>query len=120
MPVLWKAPPDAQGSRSASSILRRVWYAAELAWSPVDAVLGVRSLSNLIVVTVTLSVAVLTFAGGGFERLLINLPSLAVIWGASYGLIRLGRWWRGAYPPAHAPRPVRVRGARPARTGRRA
>lgn len=110
MPVLWKACHGAQQHPSASSFLRRrIRYAAELVWSPVDAVLAARGLSNLIVVTVTLGVAVLTFAGGGLDGLIINLPSVAVIWAAAYGLIRLGRWWREVYPPAHVPRSERVR-----------
>jgi hypothetical protein len=74
-----------------------------LAWSPVDAVLAARDLSNMAVVAVTIAVAILCARDGGLTAVIVNLPALAVVWGAAYGLIRLGRWWRGARPPEHEP-----------------
>jgi hypothetical protein len=80
-----------------------------MVWLPIDAILTVRLLSSLIVLGSTLVVAALCArSGGGLDGLIVNLPGLAVIWGSAYGLIRLGRWWRGMYPPEHVPRrPVR-------------
>jgi hypothetical protein len=75
----------------------------ELAWSPVDAVLAARGLSNLVVMGATLAVAILSAGDGGLTAVTMNLPALAVIWGAAYGLIRLGRWWRGVRPAEHEP-----------------
>jgi hypothetical protein len=74
-----------------------------LAWSFVDAVLAARELSNLVVVATTLAVAILCTRDGGLASMIMNLPALAVVWGAAYGLIRLGRWWRGVDPPDHEP-----------------
>jgi hypothetical protein len=82
---------------------RRFRPGVELAWSPVDAVLAARDLSNLVVMAGTLAVAVLCARDGGLTSLIMNLPALAVVWGAAYGLIRLGRWWRGVAPPDHEP-----------------
>jgi hypothetical protein len=84
-----------------SRCLRR---AVDLAWSPADVVLATRNLSNLVVVAATLAVAALCVRDNGLDGLIINLPGLAVVWAAAYGLIRLGRWWRGVYPPEHTPR----------------
>jgi hypothetical protein len=75
----------------------------ELAWLPVDAVLAARELSNLVVVAATLAAAILCTRDGGLTSLIMNLPALAVVWGAAYGLIRLGRWWRDVGPPSHEP-----------------
>jgi hypothetical protein len=84
---------------------RRFWRGVELAWSPVDTVLAARDLSNLVVMAATLTVAIWCAFHGGLAAVIINLPALAVVWGAAYGLIRLGRWWRGARPPEHEPPP---------------
>jgi len=87
---------------------RRFRRGVELAWSPVDAVLAARDLSNLVVMAATLVVAILCACDGGATAVIMNLPALAVVWGAAYGLIRLGRWWRGVRPPEHEP-PCRQR-----------
>jgi hypothetical protein len=82
---------------------RRFQHRVELAWSPVDAVLAARDLSNLVVMAATIAVAILCACDGGLTAVIMNLPALAVVWGAAYGLIRLGRWWRGVRPPEHEP-----------------
>ena len=103
-PVLWITPHHGRELPRADGLPRRRFrHAADLAWSPVDAVLVARDLSNLIVVAATLGVAALCVRDGGLDGLIVNLPGLAVIWGAIYGLIRLGRWWRGVHPPEHQP-----------------
>jgi hypothetical protein len=81
-------------------------HGVELAWSPVDAVLAARDLSNLVVMGATLAVAILSACG--LAAVIMNVPALAVVWGAAYGLIRLGRWWRGVRPAEHEP-PCRQR-----------
>lgn len=70
-----------------------------------DTVLASRTASNLIVATGTASVAAVCVADGGLVSLITNLPALGVVWGALYGLIRIGRGWRGVQPSRHfAPR----------------
>jgi hypothetical protein len=78
-------------------------HGVELAWSPVDAVLAARTLSNLAVMAATLAVVILIAWSGGLTAVITNIPALAVVWGAVYGLIRLGRWWRGVGPAKHEP-----------------
>lgn len=93
------------GMRSAPAGPLPQWFrrGVELAWSPVDAVLAARDVSNLIVVAATLAVAIPSAYDGGLSSLIMNIPALAVVWGAAYGLIHLGRWWRGVGPPNHEP-----------------
>lgn len=82
---------------------RRFQHRAELAWSPVDTVLAARDLSNLVVIAATIAAAIVCARDGGLTAVIMNLPALAVVWGAAYGLIRLGRWCRGVRPPEHEP-----------------
>lgn len=107
--VRWVAAGHS-GRRSAPAgrLPRLLRHGVELTWAPVDAVLAARDLSNLVVMAATLAVAVLCVCDGGLTSLIMNLPALAVVWGATYGLIRLGRWWRGVGPPNHEP-PCRQR-----------
>jgi hypothetical protein len=102
--VLWVAASDPSPRPTPSGLLgRRFRHGIELAWSPVDAVLAARDLSNLVVIAATFAVVVLCARDGGLTAVIVNLPALAVVWGAAYGLIRLGRWWRGVRPPGHEP-----------------
>jgi len=103
--ILWTTANASRRSSPRSGVRRhRFWHAADLAWALVETVLAARSLSNLIVVAVTLGVAALYARDAGLDGLIVNLPGVAIIWGAMYGLIRMGRWWRGVYPPEHQPR----------------
>jgi hypothetical protein len=101
-------PGDQQIREAAGFVRAAVQYrlqdAADLAWRPVDAILASRQLSNLMVLLATLSVAVLFIREGGLYGLASNLGSAAVVWGAAFGLIRAGRWWRNVKPPEHEPR----------------
>jgi hypothetical protein len=99
-PVAWIRPRELPVTDGRPPC-RRLRPAADLAWSPADAVLATRNLSNLVVLAATLGVAVLCVRYDGLGGLIANLPGLAVVWGAAYGLIRLGRWWRGVNPPEH-------------------
>jgi hypothetical protein len=102
--VRWVAASDLSPRSVPDGLLcRRLRHGAELAWSPVDAVLAARDLSNLVVMAATLAVAGLCARDGGLAAVIENLPALAVVWGAACGLIRLGRWWRGVRPPEHKP-----------------
>ena len=87
-----------------AAISYRSQDAADLAYRPVDAMLSSRELSNLAVLLATLSISVLFLCEGGIYGLASNLGSAAVVWGAAYGLVRVGRLWRGVQPPEHKPR----------------
>jgi hypothetical protein len=72
-------------------------------WSSADAILASRTTCALIVVTATSGAAAVCVTEGGLGGFITNLPALAVVWGAVYGLIRLGRGWRGVRPRHHLP-----------------
>lgn len=101
-------PVERQAREAAGFVCAAVRYrlqdAADLAWRPVDAALASRELSNLIVMVTTLSVAVISIHGAGVYGLVSNLSNVAVAWVATYGLIRVGRWWRDVRPPERKPR----------------
>lgn len=96
--VRWVSPRGTHVSpalgRSPSRPARR---AANAAWTLAETVLASRRLSNSIVVSTTLIVAALCLRHG-VDGLIANVPSLAAIWTAVYGLVRLGRSWRGVRP----------------------
>jgi hypothetical protein len=83
---------------------RRSRCATDTAWALVESVLASRGLSNFIAVATTFAGAALFLRRYGFDGLIVNLPSLAVIWSAAYGLVGLGRRRRGVRPQLHAPR----------------
>ena len=96
--VTWRKVREALGFVS-SAMQYRLAEAADLAWRPVDAVLGSRTLSNLFVwgpVIVTLFAIV--HHDGRFGLVADDQDPVAL--GAFlYGVIRTGRWWRGVKPP---------------------
>lgn len=94
--VRWAASQNACPPCSQRHAVGRV-----AVWPSADTVLASRAASNLVVTTVTTCVAVVCAADGGLVSFISNLPALAVVWGALYGLIRLGREWRGVQPPRH-------------------
>jgi hypothetical protein len=83
----------------AAVVLYRFQDAADLAWIPTDAILTSRLLSNLVVGCPTTVVAVILFHHGGIDEMIADAGSIITIGGALYGLIRIGRWWRGVKPP---------------------
>jgi phosphate/sulfate permease len=87
-----------------AAVRYRLLDAAELAWRPVDAVLGSRDLSGLVVLLPTLGVSVLFIRQGGLDVLAGNLVNVGAVGGAACTLIRAGRWRRGVKPPARPPR----------------
>jgi hypothetical protein len=101
-------PQGRQLQAAAGFILAAVRYrlqdAADLAWRPVDVVLGSRELSNLVVLLATFGMSVVFLRSRGFYNLCVNFQNVAAVWAAAYGLIRVGRWWRGVKPPKHEPR----------------
>ena len=87
-----------------AAIRFRVEDAADLAWRPVDAVLASRTLSNLMVLTVTLATAAIFARQGGVYGVADNLVGVGVVWGAAFGLIHYGREWRDVKPAERKPR----------------
>lgn len=71
---------------------------------PVDSVLVSRTLSNLFVLLATLAVVTIYIRHGGIYELADNLEGVAVVWGAAFGLIHVGRQWRDVKPPKRKPR----------------
>jgi hypothetical protein len=100
--------PDRQVREAAGFLCAAIRYrlqdAADSAWRSVDAALASRGVSNLFVLLATLSVSVLFIRQGGVNGLADNLGSVAVVWGACFGLVHVGRQWRGVKPPEHKPR----------------
>ncbi len=99
---------DRQTRDAVGFILAAVRYrlqdAADLAWRPVDTVLASRTVSNLVVLLVTLATAAIFTRQGGLYGLADNLVSVGVVWGAAFGLIHYGRQWRDVKPPERKPR----------------
>ncbi len=94
--------------RAARGFLRaavryRLRDAADLAWWPVDAVLRSRTLSNLTVWIPVLLAVLAVVRRDGFFGLVTNAENLIELGGGFYGVIRVGRWWRGVKPPKHKP-----------------
>ncbi len=102
---------DRQVREAAGFVLAAMRYrlqdTADFAWRPVDAVLASRKLSNLFVLLATLMVVMIHVHHGGLYELADNLEGEAVVWGAAFGLIRAGRWWRDVKPREHKPRKSR-------------
>ena len=97
-PVSWHKVWDAFGF-VISAVRCRFADATDLAWRPVDAMLGSRALSNLFVwgpVIVTLFAIV--HHDGRFGLVADDQDPVAL--GAFlYVVIKTGRWWRGVKPP---------------------
>jgi hypothetical protein len=86
---------DRQVCEAAGFVLAAIHYrlqdAADLAWRPVDTVLDSRTLSNLVVLIVTLATVMIFIRQGRLYELADNLGSVAVVWAAAFGLIHYGR-----------------------------
>ena len=83
----------------ASAVQFRLADAADAAWTPADAVLRSRKLSNLVAFGPTTLAALFILRHLGTLGVLTSAESIAAIGGALYGLIRMGRWWRDVKPP---------------------
>ena len=90
-----------------SAIRYRCSDAADAAWTPVDAVLNSRTLSNLFVLVPTGATAYLVLRHEGTLGVVKAAESIGMIGGMLYGLIRTGRWWRNVKPPEPKARRVK-------------
>lgn len=96
-PVTWRKVRQALGF-VASAIRCRCSDATEAAWTPVDAILKSRTLSNLFVLAPTWAAAYLVLRHEGTLGVVKAAESISAIGGFLYGLVRVGRWWRNVKP----------------------
>lgn len=73
--------------------------ARDRAWTPIDAILKSRKLSNLLVVGLPATVALYIQCHLGTLGVLTSAESVSAVGGCLYGLVRVGRWWRDVKPP---------------------
>jgi hypothetical protein len=97
-PVTWSKVKEALGFL-ASALQCRWTDAADAAWTPVDAILKSRELSNLLVFGPTASAALYILRHLGTLGVLVSAEGISAIGGGLYGLVRVGRWWRNVKPP---------------------
>jgi hypothetical protein len=116
--ITWITPKGASRppghTRSYDRYLR---HAANAAWSPVDAILASRKLSNLVIGVAICGAAAVSVRAGGVPGLIANASALAVIWGATARLIRLGQQQRSQRSrrhvlPGQGPTAVRWQGSK--------
>ncbi len=86
-----------------AAVRYRLQDVADLGWIPADAVLRSRPLSNLVVLVPAAATASVLLRHNGVAGLLGSAESIIAIGGLLYGLIRVGRWWRGVKPPEPKP-----------------
>lgn len=96
--VTWRKVKEANGF-VASAIRCRCSDAAEAAWTPADAVLQSRTLSNLFTLTPTTLAALILFRHGGTIGLLGSAESVSAIYLMFYALVLAGRKYRNVKPP---------------------
>jgi hypothetical protein len=108
---------DRQVYEAAGFVMAAVHYrlqdAADLAWRPVDAVLGSRALSSCFVLVATLGFSLWFGRKVGVYGLAASLESVAVVFFASLGAIHGGRRWRDVKLPEHKPRRAKELRRRP-------
>jgi hypothetical protein len=104
-PLTWRKAGDALGFVSAA-FRYRLTDAADLAWRPVDAVLGSRLLSNLFVGGPVIVVLFAIVRHDGRFGLVSDIQDAGELGAFLYGVIRIGRWWREIKPPPPKPRRV--------------
>lgn len=83
----------------ASAVRYRLADAADAAWTPVDAVLKSRTLSNLFALMPTGLAALILFRHGGTVGLLRSAESVSAIYITLYALVLAGRKYRDLKPP---------------------
>jgi len=82
----------------------RIQDATDLAWIPAEATLKSRALSNIFFISPTATAAVVIFHHDGIPGVINNAEGLTAVGATFYGLVRVGRWWRGVKPPDPKPR----------------
>jgi hypothetical protein len=97
-PVTWRKVKEAFGF-IASALQCRLADAANAAWTPVDAILKSRKLSNLLVFGPTATAALFILRHEGTLGAVTSAESISAIGGGLYELVRVGRWWRDVKPP---------------------
>lgn len=97
-PVSWEKLKQAVGFL-VSAVRYRCSDAADAAWTPVDAILKSRILSNLFVLLPTAAAGCLVLRHEGTLGVVTAAESIGAIGATLYGLIRTGRWWRNVKPP---------------------
>lgn len=96
-PATWQKVKQAFGFL-VSAIRYRCTDAADMAWTPFDAILRSRTLSNLSVLVPTTAAGCLVLRHEGVLGVVTSAESILAIAAALYGLIRTGRWWRNVKP----------------------
>jgi hypothetical protein len=86
-------------SRVISALRCRCSDTASATWTPVDAVLKSRLVSNIFVVVPSTAAAYLVLRHEGTLGVVKAAGSIGTIGGALYAVIRVGRWWRNVQPP---------------------
>lgn len=97
-PVTWRNINEALGF-VASAIRCRCSDAADAAWTPVDAVLKSRILSNLFTLMPAALAALILFRHSGTIGLLGSAESVSAIYVTLYALVLAGRKYRNVKPP---------------------
>ncbi len=82
----------------------RIQDATDLAWIPVEAILKSRALSNIFFIAPTATAAVVIFHHDGIPGVINSAEGISAVGATFYGLVRVGRWWRGVKPPDPKPR----------------
>jgi hypothetical protein len=96
-PANWKKVKEAFGFL-ISAVRFRCSDVTDIAWTPVDAILKSRILSNLFVLIPTAIATYPVLHHEGALGVVSSAESIIAIAAAFYGLIRTGRWWRDIKP----------------------
>jgi hypothetical protein len=99
----WRKLIDALGFLIAA-VHYRIQDAADLAWIPAEAILRSRALSNIFFIAPTATAALVIFHHDGVVGVIKSAEGVSAIGAGAYGLVRIGRWWRGVKPPDPKPR----------------
>lgn len=82
-----------------SAVRFRLSDTSNAAWTPIDAILRSRTLSNLCVIIPTTAASSLVLRHEGMLGVITSAESFAAITATLYAVIRTGRWWRNVKPP---------------------
>ena len=105
-PITWRKVREALGF-VASALKYRLADTADAAWTPVDAILKSRMLSNLLVFGPTITAALFILHQAGKTGVVTSAGGILAVGGALYTLVRTGRWWRNVKPPEPKARRVK-------------